>query len=182
MARHDTDNEKLIHELVPSSREPYLASEARIPVCLESSAGVMWANSTEISLESMTVEFPDVPTFVREVSVYCELPSVRASVEGHAQVIRLTDSTWRLRFTHLTPRSALAIRALTRAERVRRSPSTAGFSAITSAQLSAYAEATAIKAIPEASPPPPRPSVTLSRLRVASALAADPSSKQRNTA
>jgi len=159
MARQELEKQQLIHQLVPHSREMYQASDTRVSVQLESGAGVIWATTTQISLEGMTVELSEPALLVAEVSVYCELPSVRASVEGRAVVERVSDSTWSLRFTHLTPRSALAVRALTRAERVRNSPSTTGLPAITAAQLAEFAVSTRVASSV------PRPAITLSRMR-----------------
>ncbi len=165
MAHQELEKQQLIHQLVPHSREMYQASDTRVSVQLESGAGVIWATSTQISLEGMTVELPEPVPLVAEVSVYCELPSVRASVEGRAVVERVSGSTWNLRFTHLTPRSALAVRALTRAERVRNSPSTTGLPAITAAQLAEFAAST------RAASTVPRPAITLSRMHAVVPLA-----------
>lgn len=183
MPRQDTETEKRIHELVPSSRDLYPASDTRVRVQLESSAGLIWANSTQISLEGMTVELLEPSVAVNEVRFYCELPNVRASVEGRAAVTPVSSTSWVLRFTHLTPRSALAIRALTRAERVRRSPSsTATFGAITDTQLTQFREAVANGSAPSVPTSLRRPGITLSRLRAVTPSALDPDPSRRNSA
>lgn len=176
MPRHDTEVERMIHELVPTSRDLYQARETRVPVQLESATGRILATTIQISLEGMKVELGEPTMPEGEVSVYCELPGVRASLEGRAVVERVAGLTWSLSFTHLTPQSALAVRALTRAERVRRSPSTASLTAIT---LEDIQQAEASKKPTSAMP---RPSITLSQMRAISlpaALAADPN--HRNT-